>query len=112
MSFSSLKTDAAEIFVLHAVQGLVSLLRQWIIVCINPFLFCFDCVVLNKFQRQSRDVALVKQFSSTALHRWQIKDKRSFELVTLMGLWLVPAVVSVHLSCWRFLLVCLKTYQL
>lgn len=39
------------------------------------------------------------------LVRWRKLHKRSYELVTLIGLWLVPAIISLHLMFWRFLIV-------
>ena len=36
---------------------------------------------------------------------WRQRHRRSYELATLLGLWAVPAVVSVQLHFWRFLAV-------
>lgn len=36
---------------------------------------------------------------------WKKKHKRSYELVTLMGLWLVPAYMGLQMKCYRFLTV-------
>lgn len=43
--------------------------------------------------------------AQTALFVWKKKHKRSYELVTLVGLWLIPAVISLQLHFWRFLTV-------
>ena len=44
--------------------------------------------------------------AQSALVRWRRSHKRSYDLVTLIGLWLVPPIISVQLFFWRFLLVC------
>lgn len=36
---------------------------------------------------------------------WRKRHKRSYELATLLGLWLIPAIVSFQMSFWRFLAV-------
>jgi len=43
--------------------------------------------------------------AQTGLVVWKQKHKRSYELVTLLGLWLMPAIFSIHLHFWRFLVV-------
>ncbi|KAI8467837.1 MAG: hypothetical protein J3K34DRAFT_460175 [Monoraphidium minutum] len=43
--------------------------------------------------------------AQTGLVVWKKKHKRSYELVTLLGLWMMPAIFSLHLKFWRFLLV-------
>ncbi|KAF8065963.1 rnf121 [Scenedesmus sp. PABB004] len=43
--------------------------------------------------------------AQTGLVVWRKQHKRSYELVSLAGLWLMPAVFSVHLKFWRFLAV-------
>ncbi|GBF93490.1 hypothetical protein Rsub_06623 [Raphidocelis subcapitata] len=43
--------------------------------------------------------------AQTGLVIWKQKHKRSYELVTLLGLWLMPAIFSIHLGFWRFLVV-------
>jgi len=43
--------------------------------------------------------------AQSALVRWRKAHRRSYELVTLIGLWLVPPVISVQLLYWRFILV-------
>jgi hypothetical protein len=43
--------------------------------------------------------------AQTGLVIWKQKHKRSYELVTLLGLWLMPAIFSAHLQFWRFLIV-------
>ncbi|EIE27720.1 hypothetical protein COCSUDRAFT_6996, partial [Coccomyxa subellipsoidea C-169] len=41
--------------------------------------------------------------AQSGLFWWKKKHKRSYELVTLLGLWIVPAVISFHFRFWRFL---------
>ncbi len=41
----------------------------------------------------------------TALFMWKKRHRKSYELVTLLGLWLMPAIISLHLRFWRFLLI-------
>ncbi|GMH43666.1 hypothetical protein BSKO_11588 [Bryopsis sp. KO-2023] len=36
---------------------------------------------------------------------WKARHRRSYELVTLIGLWLIPAFYSFELKFWRFLVV-------
>ncbi|EFJ52149.1 hypothetical protein VOLCADRAFT_120375 [Volvox carteri f. nagariensis] len=43
--------------------------------------------------------------AQTALFLWKKRHRKSYELVTLLGLWLMPALFSLHLHFWRFLLV-------
>mmetsp|Transcript_24163 Transcript_24163/g.71701 ORF Transcript_24163/g.71701 Transcript_24163/m.71701 type:complete len:353 (-) Transcript_24163:347-1405(-) len=43
--------------------------------------------------------------AQTALFYWKKRDKKSYDLVTLIGLWAVPAIVSMQLKFWRFLMV-------
>lgn len=43
--------------------------------------------------------------AQSGLFYWKKQHKRSYELVTLMGLWLVPMVISVYAIWWRFVLV-------
>lgn len=40
-----------------------------------------------------------------ALFAWRRKHRRSYDLATLVGLWLIPAIVSFQLGFWRFLVV-------
>uniref|UniRef100_A0A061R4V6 RING finger protein 121 n=1 Tax=Tetraselmis sp. GSL018 TaxID=582737 RepID=A0A061R4V6_9CHLO len=48
--------------------------------------------------------------AQTGLFWWKKNHKRSYELVTLLGLWLFPAITCVVLRFWRFLTVwCLFT---
>jgi len=42
--------------------------------------------------------------AQAGLFYWKSKHKRSYELVTLTGLWLMPAIFSLQLHFWRFLL--------
>jgi len=39
------------------------------------------------------------------LYFWRKKHPRSYQLVTLLGLWLIPPVLSYELSFWRFVVV-------
>ncbi|GAX79202.1 hypothetical protein CEUSTIGMA_g6642.t1 [Chlamydomonas eustigma] len=55
--------------------------------------------------------------AQTALFLWKQRHKRSYELVTLIGLWLMPSLFSWHLNFWRFLSVwslysCITLYLL
>ncbi|GLC38944.1 hypothetical protein PLESTB_000464200 [Pleodorina starrii] len=43
--------------------------------------------------------------AQTALFMWKKRHRKSYELVTLLGLWLMPALFSLHLHFWRFLLI-------
>lgn len=43
--------------------------------------------------------------AQAGLFWWKSKHKRSYELVTLTGLWLMPAIFSIQLHYWRFLVV-------
>jgi len=49
-------------------------------------------------------VLIVMIASQSALVRWRSRHRRSYDLVTLFGLWLVPAIMSAQLFFWRFLL--------
>ncbi len=49
-------------------------------------------------------VLIVMIASQAALVRWRTRHRRSYDLVTLLGLWLVPAIMSVQLFFWRFLI--------
>ena len=44
-------------------------------------------------------------FAQMGLFLWRKKHKRSYELVTLLGLWLIPPIMSLHLHFWRFIVV-------
>lgn len=46
--------------------------------------------------------------AQAGLFWWKSKHKKSYELVTLTGLWLMPAIFSVQLHFWRFILVWLS----
>ncbi|PNW85410.1 hypothetical protein CHLRE_03g185100v5 [Chlamydomonas reinhardtii] len=50
-------------------------------------------------------VMLLMVGAQTALFLWKKRHRKSYELVTLLGLWLMPAIFSVHLRFWRFLLI-------
>eukprot|EP00879_Flechtneria_rotunda_P021404 GHRR01022561.1.p1 GENE.GHRR01022561.1~~GHRR01022561.1.p1 ORF type:complete len:231 (+),score=50.92 GHRR01022561.1:172-864(+) len=41
--------------------------------------------------------------AQTGLVLWRKKHKRSYDLASLAGLWLMPAIISFHLKFWRFL---------
>lgn len=43
--------------------------------------------------------------AQVALFVWKKKHKKSYELVTLMGLWVMPAIFSIQLHFWRFMTV-------
>lgn len=51
------------------------------------------------------DKFMVSSLLQTALFLWKKRHRKSYELVTLLGLWLMPAIFSVHLRFWRFLLI-------
>ena len=44
-------------------------------------------------------------FAQSALVAWRKRHKRSYELVTLIGLWLIPPIISIISGFWRFILV-------
>lgn len=50
-------------------------------------------------------VIIVMVGAQSALVRWRKQHKRSYDLVTLIGLWLVPAIISIQLFFWRFMIV-------
>jgi RING finger protein 121 len=50
-------------------------------------------------------VLIVMIAAQSALVRWRARHRRSYDFVTLIGLWMVPAIISVQLGFWRFLLV-------
>lgn len=50
-------------------------------------------------------VLIVMIGAQSALVRWRKQHKRSYDLVTLIGLWMVPAIISIQLVFWRFLVV-------
>ena len=50
-------------------------------------------------------VLIVMIVSQSLLVRWRKHHRRSYELVTLIGLWLVPAIISIQLVFWKFLIV-------
>jgi len=52
-------------------------------------------------------VMFVMIFAQSALVSWRKRHRRSYELVTLVGLWLVPFLISIKFSLYRFLAVSL-----
>lgn len=50
-------------------------------------------------------VLVTMVMAQTGLFWWKKNHKRSYELVTLFGLWVFPAITCVVLKFWRFLLV-------
>lgn len=50
-------------------------------------------------------VLFVVLIFQTGLLLWKQRHKRSYELATLTGLWLMPCLISVHFHFWRFVLV-------
>ncbi|PSC69567.1 RING finger 121 [Micractinium conductrix] len=48
-------------------------------------------------------VLFVMFFAQAALVSWRKRHKRSYDLATLVGLWLIPPIISFQLACWRFL---------
>ncbi|PRW20957.1 RING finger 121 [Chlorella sorokiniana] len=50
-------------------------------------------------------VLFVMFFAQAALVRWRKRHKRSYDLATLVGLWLIPPIISLQLACWRFVAV-------
>ncbi|KFM28282.1 RING finger protein 121 [Auxenochlorella protothecoides] len=50
-------------------------------------------------------VLVVMLVAQGALFAWRRKHRRSYDLATLVGLWLIPAIVSFQLGFWRFLVV-------
>lgn len=43
--------------------------------------------------------------AQVGLFWWKKRHQRSYDLVTLAGLWLMPPFICVQLKFWRFLLV-------
>lgn len=43
--------------------------------------------------------------AQAGLFYWKKRHKRSYELVTLVGLWVMPAIISLQLHFWRFIAV-------
>ncbi|KXZ56725.1 hypothetical protein GPECTOR_1g653 [Gonium pectorale] len=50
-------------------------------------------------------IMLLMVGAQTALFLWKKRHRQSYELVTLIGLWVMPAIFSVHLHFWRFLII-------
>lgn len=50
-------------------------------------------------------VIFVMIVAQSSLVQWRKRDRRSYELVTLIGLWLIPPIVSIIGQFWLFLLV-------
>ena len=44
-------------------------------------------------------------FAQSALVSWRKRHRRSYDLATLVGLWLIPPVICLYLGLWRFLTV-------
>jgi RING finger protein 121 len=44
-------------------------------------------------------------FAQSALVHWRKTHKRSYELVTLIGMWIVPPIISIFGEFWRFIAV-------
>ena len=44
-------------------------------------------------------------FAQSALVHWRKNHKRSYELVTLIGMWIVPPIISIFGEFWRFIAV-------
>lgn len=44
-------------------------------------------------------------FAQSGLVHWRKKHKRSYELVTLIGMWIVPPIISIFGEFWRFIAV-------
>ncbi|KAL4433400.1 hypothetical protein ABPG77_010253 [Micractinium sp. CCAP 211/92] len=47
-------------------------------------------------------VLFVMFFAQAALVNWRKRHRRSYDLATLIGLWLIPPIISVQLGGWRF----------
>ena len=56
-------------------------------------------------------VMFVMIFAQSALVNWRKRHRRSYELVTLVGLWLIPPIISLQFSLWRFLTVCILAVE-
>ncbi|PNH12443.1 RING finger protein [Tetrabaena socialis] len=50
-------------------------------------------------------IMLLMVGAQTALFLWKKRHRKSYELITLLGLWIMPAVFSLHLHFWRFMIV-------
>jgi RING finger protein 121 len=50
-------------------------------------------------------VILAMILAQSALVAWRRRARRSYELVTLVGLFLIPPVISVQIGAWRFVAV-------
>ncbi|KAK9917064.1 hypothetical protein WJX75_000479 [Coccomyxa subellipsoidea] len=48
-------------------------------------------------------IILTMILAQSGLFWWKKNHKRSYELVTLLGLWIVPAVISFYMHFWKFL---------
>lgn len=44
-------------------------------------------------------------FAQSGLVLWRKRHKRSYDLVTLLGLWLIPPIICLHVGYWRFITV-------
>jgi len=47
-------------------------------------------------------------FAQSILVHWRKTHKRSYELVTLIGMWIVPPIISIFAEFWRFIAVSFK----
>ena len=55
-------------------------------------------------------ILFVMIFAQSALVNWRKTHRRSYDLVTLGGLWLIPPIASVFGQFWRFLTVRVPTH--
>jgi hypothetical protein len=46
-------------------------------------------------------------FAQSGLVHWRKAHKRSYELVTLIGMWIVPPIISIFGEFWKFIAVSL-----
>ncbi|KAL4451635.1 hypothetical protein ABPG75_007297 [Micractinium tetrahymenae] len=47
-------------------------------------------------------VLFVMFFAQGALVNWRKRHRRSYDLATLVGLWLIPPIISMQIGGWRF----------
>lgn len=50
-------------------------------------------------------------FAQSGLVLWRKRHKRSYDLVTLLGLWLIPPIICLHVGYWRFITVSAGTLE-
>jgi RING finger protein 121/175 len=48
-------------------------------------------------------VIFVMLAAQSALVAWRKRHRRSYDLVTLVGLWSIPPIIALYLGFWRFL---------